>query len=58
MFKINLTESTTDHKGNLFNGFVNIDGAVLTFESFKAALEFMVEHSEFFGEFTSEIVPA
>jgi len=58
MFKINLTESTTDHKGNLFNGFANIDGDDLVFESLRSALEFMVEHSEFFGEFTSEIVPA
>ena len=58
MFKIHLIESTTDHNGNHFNGFANIDGAVLIFDSFKTALEFMVKHSEFFGEFTAEIVPA
>ena len=56
MFKIKLTEAVVDHKGDLFSGFANINGEDLTFDSFKAALEFMVANADFFSEFTSEVV--
>ena len=51
MFKILATEDKTDHKGNLFTGFINVDGVDLEFETFESAVFFLVENSDFAAEF-------
>ena len=54
MFKILATENTTNHKGQLHNGFVNVDGVDLTFESFAAAFEFLSNsNDDFLSQFNS-----
>ena len=54
MFKILATENTTDHNGELHNGFVNVNGVDLTFDSFLAAFEFLSNlDNNFLAQFNS-----
>ena len=54
MFKILATENTTNHKGELHKGFVNVGGVDLTFDSFAAAFKFLSNsNDDFLSQFNS-----
>lgn len=51
MVKIKVFENKTNHKGKLFQGFVNVNGKDLVFANTEDALNWMIANAEFISEF-------
>tara|TARA_R100000664_G_C2662040_1_gene77816 strand:+ start:406 stop:585 length:180 start_codon:yes stop_codon:yes gene_type:complete len=51
MVKIKVFENKTNHKGELFQGFVNVNGKDLVFSNTEDALNWMIANAEFIAEF-------